>query len=382
MAFFNSSTTPAVAEKDIEMSEPPTDSIASLAWSPQADFLAVGSWDNSVRIYEVGANGQSQGKAMYEHQGPALTVCWNKARSLLTRLLLSGLTILQEGNKVFSGGADNAGRMFDLSTGQAAQVAQHDAPIKVLKWVDSPQAGILASASWDKTIKYWDLRTPAPVATVQLPERCYTMDIQYPLMCVGTAERHIQIFNLNSPTTVYKSMLSPLKWQTRVISCFTASPANQGFAVGSVEGRVAIQYVEEKDSRQDLEKRTTNAHSIRSSNFSFKCHRRDSTPNTKDGSLVYAINDISFHPVHGTFSTAGSDGGIHLWDKDARNRLKTFETAPGPVSATAFNRNGSIFAYSISYDWSKGHAGMTPGHVNRLMLHACKDDEVKKRPRK
>lgn len=43
-----------------------------------------------------------------------------------------------------------------------------------------------------------------------------------------------------------------------------------------------------------------------SNNFSFKCHRRDSNPNTKDQALVYAVNDISFHPVHGTFSTSGT----------------------------------------------------------------------------
>ncbi|KAJ7895856.1 WD40-repeat-containing domain protein [Mycena leptocephala] len=356
MAFFNSSTsstlnagTAAAAEKDIEMGDPPSDSISSLSFSSQADYLAVGSWDNSVRIYEVGAGGQSQGKAMYQHEGPVLSVCWNK-----------------EGNKIFSGGADNAGRMFDIATGQATQVAQHDAPIKVVKWVDTPQAGILATGSWDKTIKYWDLRTPAPVATVQLPERCYSVDVQYPLMVVGTAERHIQIFNLTNPTTPYKTMLSPLKWQTRVVSCFTAS-SNSGFAVGSVEGRVAIQYVEDKDS---------------GNNFSFKCHRRDSSPTNKDGAVVFAVNDISFHPVHGTFSTCGADGSIHFWDKDARNRLKTFDAAPGPISTTAFNRNGSIFAYAVSYDWSKGHSGMTPGHPNKLMLHACKDEEVKKRPRK
>ncbi|KAF7330392.1 Poly + rna export protein [Mycena venus] len=356
MAFFNSSTssglnagTTAAAEKDIEMGDPPTDSISSVSFSGQADYLAVGSWDNSVRIYEVGAGGQSQGKAMYQHDGPVLSVCWNK-----------------EGNKVFSGGADNAGRMYDIATGQATQVAQHDAPIKVVKWVDTPQAGILATGSWDKTIKYWDLRTPAPVATVQLPERCYSVDVQYPLMVVGTAERHIQIFNLTNPTTPYKTMLSPLKWQTRVVSCFTAS-SNSGFAVGSVEGRVAIQYVEEKDS---------------GNNFSFKCHRRDSSPTNKDAAVVFAVNDISFHPVHGTFSTCGADGSIHFWDKDARNRLKTFEAAPGPISTTCFNRNGTIFAYAVSYDWSKGHSGMTPGHPNKLMLHACKDDEVKKRPRK
>ncbi|KAM5538505.1 hypothetical protein V8D89_007838 [Ganoderma adspersum] len=352
MSFFGTSTSTtlgpnAAVEKDIEVADPPTDSISSVAFSPTADYLAVGSWDNNVRIYEVGANGQTQGKAMYPHQGPVLSVCWNK-----------------DGSKILSGGADNAGRLFDVTTGQSSQVAQHDAPIRVVRWIESPQGGVLATGSWDKTIKYWDLRTPNPVSTVQLPERCYTMDVAYPLMVVGTAERHIQVFNLQNPTTPFKTLSSPLKWQTRVVSCF---PSANGFAVGSIEGRVAIQYVEEKDA---------------SNNFSFKCHRRDQTPSAKDQSLVYSVNDISFHPVHGTFSTCGSDGTINFWDKDARTRLKSFEPAPGPVACTTFNRSGTIFAYAVSYDWSKGHSGMTPGHPNKLMLHACKDDEVKRKPQK
>jgi hypothetical protein len=51
MAFFSSTTnTPAgPAQKDVEVADPPTDSISTLAFSGQADFLAVGSWDNSVR---------------------------------------------------------------------------------------------------------------------------------------------------------------------------------------------------------------------------------------------------------------------------------------------------------------------------------------------
>lgn len=54
---------------------------------------------------------------------------------------------------MFSGGTDNAGCVFDVTTGQTTKVAQHDAPIKVVKWVDAPQTGILATGSWDKTIK-------------------------------------------------------------------------------------------------------------------------------------------------------------------------------------------------------------------------------------
>jgi len=117
-------------------------------------------------------------------------------------------------------------RLFDIQTGQAQQVAQHDAPVKVVKWLETPQGSILATGSWDKTIKvarvhlfllssdvcsspqYWDMRTSNPVSTVQLPERCYTLDVSYPLMVVGTAERHVQIFNLTNPTTPYKVRLS------------------------------------------------------------------------------------------------------------------------------------------------------------------------------
>ncbi|KAF7317059.1 Poly(A)+ RNA export protein [Mycena chlorophos] len=373
MAFFSSTTASGLtAQKDVEVSEPPTDSISSLAFSNQADYLAVGSWDNSVRIYEIGPGGKSQGKAMYQHEGPVLSVCWS-----------------QDGTKIVSGGADNAARMFDTATGQATQVAQHDAPIKAVRWVDT-QGGILATGSWDKTIKYWDLRTPQAVATVSLPERCYSMDVQYPLMVVGTAERHIQIFNLSNPTTVFKAsqtslsqtMQSPLKLQTRVVTCFKASTTGQGFAVGSVEGRAAFQYIEDKDSAHvqnllcfletDFRKRN---------NFSFRCHRVTAAPPSKDVT-IYAVNDISFHPAHGTFSTCGGDGTIGFWDKDARVRLKTFDAAPGPISSTAFNRDGSIFVYAVSYDWSKGHAGMTTGHPNKLMVHQCKDDEVKKKPAK
>jgi len=136
-----------------------------------------------------------------------------------------------------------------------------------------------------------------------------------------------------------------------------------GFALGSIEGRVAFQYVGEKDA---------------SKNYSFKCHRKDRAP--KDQSMIYAVNDISFHPVTGIFSTCGSDGTIHFWDKDARMRLKTFDQVQGPVIATAFNHTGSMFAYAVSYDWSKGHTGMTPDLPNKIFLHKCKEEEVRKRP--
>lgn len=90
------------------------------------------------------------------------------------------------------------------------------------------------------------------------------------------------------------------------------------------------------------------------------------------------MNAISFHPVFAaTFSTAGSDGTFQFWDKDARRRLKYSDSVGAPISATAFNKDGTAFAYAVSYDWSKGYAHNSPQHVNKVMLHPVADEEVK-----
>lgn len=148
-------------------------------------------------------------------------------------------------------GADKAARVMDLGAGQtdtSTQVAAHDQPIRAVRYFQSPQANapMIVTGSWDKTIKYWDLRQATAVASVACQERVYTLDVKNSLLVVGTADRYINIINLAKPMEIYKTLQSPLKWQTRVVSCFSDAT---GFAVGSIEGRCAIQYVEEKDSR-------------------------------------------------------------------------------------------------------------------------------------
>lgn len=256
--------------------------------------------------------------------------------------------------------------MLDLnqSGAPAQQVAAHNEPIRCVKSFTSNGTQMLVTGSWDKTLRYWDLRQQAPVATMECKDKIYSMDLHEGnnLLVVGTADRWIQIINLTNPTTSYKIIQSPLKWQTRVVTAFTDGT---GFAVGSVEGRCAINYVEDKDQN---------------SNFSFKCHRQTSQSD-RNVSNVFAVNAISFHPQHGTFSTAGSDGTFHFWDKDAKHRLKGYPEVGGTISATSFNRTGNIFAYAVSYDWSKGYQFNTPQYPNKIMLHPVAGDECKPRPK-
>lgn len=259
-----------------------------------------------------------------------------------------------DGSAVFAGGCDNAVKMWNLATNQQQQVAAHGAPVRHCFFVS--QMNMLVTGSWDKTIKYWDIRSPNPVHTQQLPERVYAMDCVHPLLVVGTADRAIQVFNLAQPQTPYKQLHSPLKYQTRSISCF---PDTTGYLVGSIEGRVAVHHVED---------------SLQSKNFTFKCHR--------DGSDVFAVNSMSFHPQFHTFVTAGSDGAYNFWDKDSKQRLKAMAKCGAPIPCGTFNKDGSIYAYAVSYDWSRGAAEHNPATAqNHILLHAPQEGEVKSRAR-
>ena len=78
---------------------------------------------------------------MYEHAGPVLSTHFSK-----------------DGSKLASGSADKTAKVFDLGSGQNQQVAAHDMPIKSVKFINVNGTEALATASWDKTLKYWDLR--------------------------------------------------------------------------------------------------------------------------------------------------------------------------------------------------------------------------------
>jgi len=334
MAFMGAPAALPNPNNDAIVVNPPDDAVSSLSFSPAGNLLVAGSWNKQVRCWEITPQGQSVAKAQTTHTAPVLCTDFS-----------------DDGLRVFSGSCDKTVKMWDLATQQSSQVAQHDAPVKECHWV--PEHKLLATGSWDKTLKYWDLRSPNPALSVTLPDRVYAMDVTAPLCVVATANRRILIFDLKAPQQPFRNIESPLKMQTRCIANFADK---SGFAVGSIEGRVAIQQVEEKTKK----------------NFAFKCHRHNEQ--------VYAINSISFHPF-GTFATCGSDGVYIFWDKDSKQRLKIFKGTdePGkaqPITCSTFNRDGSIFAYALSYDWSKGINHYDRSKPNQIMLHAVKRDEI------
>ena len=190
-----------------------------------------------------------------------------------------------------------------------------------------------------------------------MPERVYDLDVRGNLMVVATAGRHLVIYDVSGPQPhEFSRRESPLKFQTRCVSCF---PDQTGFAVGGIEGRVGIQYVQKVPNKD---------------HFAFKCHRQDNN--------AYAVNCLAFQNQYGTFATVGSDGVVSFWDKDNKQRLKGFTAIQRTIPCAAFNVQGNLFAYASSYDWSMGSQHHQAGSQNEIFVHYTTDEEIRPKAKK
>lgn len=270
----------------------------------------------------------------HENKSPVLDCCFSS-----------------DGSTVFSGGCDKAVRMWQLGGASPPnnvpqQIGAHDMPVKGVGFIRS--SNLVVSGGWDRKLKFWDTRSPNPAGVFDLPERLYDLDVRDNLLVVATAGRHIIAYDVSGAPREYHRMESPLKYQSRCISCF---PDAQGFAVGSIEGRVGIHYLNKVPGKE---------------NFAFKCHRQEAN--------VFSVNAIAFHAPYGTFATVGSDGAVNFWDKDNKQRLKGFANIERTIPCAAFNTQGNMFAYASSYDWSKGSTNVQQG--NEIFIHYVQEDEV------
>ncbi|XP_064535939.1 protein Rae1 [Drosophila montana] len=323
---------------DFEVCFPPGDSISALEFSPAPrNMLCAGSWDQTVRTWHVEMNGTTTPNGFCKVNSPVLDVSWS-----------------DDSNKVYLSTAGREVHQWDLQSNQLTQIGAHDAGVRSCHWIKAPNYACLMTGSWDKTLKFWDIRSPMPMLSLILPNRCYDADVLYPMAAVACAGNNIMVYALDKIATDYRHMESNLKQQTRCISIFRERQNQSGgFVVGGIEGRAAVHYFYGKES------------------FAFKCHR---SPCPMGIHNIYAVNDLKHHPVHQTLVTAGSDGVYTCWDTCSRNKIFSSSTKDQPLTKCCFNPDGQIFAYALGYDWAKGHEHFDPNKKPQIFLHPCFDE--------
>lgn len=315
----------------------PKDTVESLEWSPVADFLLSGSWDKTIRCYQItsGMQVQSSLKGTIPVNAVPMDLAWR-----------------HDGQGFFTAASDGKVYWTDLNnTANPLQsCGNHQGIVRTVHWLQNP--GILATSGSDSTIKFWDIRTSLnnqnaqPSRSITLPDRVIAMDIQYPVCVVLTINRGFYVFDLsnnsNQPIRSEKGSAAPLNKQYR---CVSICPNKTYFVVSSIEGRVAVEYVSPNEQAKK---------------FKYVCHR------DKLKKLIYPVNRLCMHPKFYTFATCSGDGKYIFWDKDKKTKLEEGKpamvnsssgTIPLAVTAGNFSTNGDKFAFAVGYDWSMGIQG-------------------------
>jgi mRNA export factor len=320
------------------------DSISQIRFypSPQINVFATGGWDKKIRIWNVNYQVQNTMNQTQSAQinsslahidqvdSPILSVCWQ------------GQT-----QNVFCGCTDGSIIQINAQNKTKNILSKHADGCKDL--VYSSNLNVLFSGGWDGKLNIWDLRSQNPVLSYQFNNKIYTMSLAHNLLVVGCSDRVVAYFNLAklqmnqfTPEAVFNSHLN---YQTRRVCCF---PNGTGYAIGSIEGRIAIKNVN-FNMTPKIDVNTKNC--MHELDFAFRCHR----VKVSGVDDVYPVNDIAFNPQHGTFASCGGDGSYVMWDKESKSRLKQGNIQQGwPLTALDYSMNGDLLVYAVGYDWAKG----------------------------
>lgn len=383
MAFgFGRSTTESAnyysKQNSTELPNGPSDSVSQLAWSRDGKALACASWDRTCRVWQIttqpaafGTNGQviykGNPQSLFTETAPILSCCFGDT----TQMLLTA-------------GCDKQVKAYDLISGRTTGqvIGQHDTPVNFVGW--DPTHRLAISTSWDGGVKMWDGKQPNPVWQQNVGAKicktafhdcflgicdtfrdCVVLNVPLLLRQGQTA------FAVNTPSAAAAASLPVItklgsnyqKMQTRSIAFFpddaTQSP---GVAIGSVEGRCSILFIKESQRPMD---------------FSYRCHRQEVQQQQLQ---IFSVNAISFSKLK-SFSTGGSDGVIICWDKESRQKLKTFEPAGAPIADLKYDPTSLALAYAVSYDWSKGPDQQELAKGHHVYIHAMKEEDIRPRPK-
>lgn len=271
---------PLILPESRSLANPPTDGITALEYI-ETNKLASTSWDGAVRIHDTANDTLIFSQSL--DSGPLFSFASSTEMVIAT------------------GGMDGSIRKIDMGTNKSILVGKHKGEKASCSCLASLGVGSqqLASAGWHKQFHVWDIRQQSPAVSIDLPGKAFSMDVNIknesqPLAVVATSGRRLCFMDIRKETLLLDRE-SSLQYQTRCVKFF---PSGQAIALGSIEGRAAVEYL------QDL---GIESPSPSAKNFAFKCHR--------DGDMLYPVNAIDFHPGYGTFATGGCDGTVGTYHR-------------------------------------------------------------------
>ncbi|KAI7872135.1 WD40-repeat-containing domain protein [Spinellus fusiger] len=185
-----------------------------------------------------------------------------------------------DGTKVVTGGNEEKLRVFDLYRPEACpiEIEGHTGAIKAVVWDE--KRNVIMSASDDKTIRRWDLRTMREISRIDCESPVSTMtlsnDKQYVTWAAGKTANFLKVDGSSDDIKTYKT--------EKNLSSISLHPDHTKFVAGSAEDLWARIYGFENGDELEV----------------YKGHHGP-------------IHTVSYSPDGEIYATGSEDGTIRLW---------------------------------------------------------------------
>jgi WD40 repeat protein len=320
----------------------------SVAYSPDGQTVAIGSYDKTIKIWQVVASinkapiqqnpfkntkliklliaailgligTQIYGYALYGvFPINPISIIANLSSGISLEKTLTGhssfvysVAYSPDGQTLASGSRDNTIKLWDVKTGNLLQTLEGHSSF-VYSVAYSPDGQTLASGSFDKTIKLWNVNTGKLLQTLTghssfVYSVAYSPDGQ--TLASGSRDRTIKLWNVNTG-----KLLQTLTGHSDSVYSVAYSPDGQTLASGSRDKTIKLWNVNTGNLLQTLE-----GHS----------------------ELVYSV---AYSPNGQTLASGSFDNTIKLWNVKTGKLLQTLEGHSDSVWSVAYSPDGQTLA--------------------------------------
>ncbi|MEG4984674.1 AAA-like domain-containing protein [Microcoleus sp. BR0-C5] len=314
-------------------------SVRSVAFSPDSKTLASASFDNTIKLWNV------------ETQKPIATLRGHSNQVL-------SVAFSPDGKTLASASRDNTIKLWHLQTQKPiATLTDHSDSVWSVAF--SPDGKTLASASSDNTIKLWNLQTQKPIVTLtghRNSVRSLAFSPDGKTLASASSDKTIKLWNLEIPQPI-----ATLAEHSNEINSVAFSPDGLTLASASFDNTIKLWNVETQKPIATLTGHSNPVYSVAFSpdGLTLASASFDNTiklwkVQTQKPIVTLAghsnpVINVAFSPDGLTLASASSDNTIKLWHVQTQKPIATLTGHSNPVISVAFSPDGKTLA-SASFD--------------------------------
>ncbi len=349
-----------------------SDTINSVTFSPQGDYFASGSSDNSVRFWDKKTGKEimkfeenvdssvnsivlsSDGKYIFSGLGDSTINMWNiESKNIIKTFkghssTIYSLSISKDNKFLISGSGDKTIKMWDTESGKLLKtfIGHSDVVSSVSMYIDGKY---LISGSWDKTIKLWDIESGKLLKTLSGHlhwVKCVAISYDSKFILSGSSDCKIKLWDIETGKEI-----RTFSGHNSHINCIKILSNNNYFLSASSDN--TIKYW---DLRSGSEIKTFKGHSQSVNTISISSDDKYFITGSEDKLIKlwnietgkelnyssYKLGGINsvFVSSDGKFAVVGSDDGV----------IKYFDTSKGGFVKYFSGHSYSVHSVSLSKD--------------------------------